>query len=216
MQNPRSLFLKNLRLLLRNPRSLRLRNARDVRRLVLVVAVSAGLAALGSLAGSKLSQDAPVSASQAVERLCNVASVHDGDSMRVQCPGFSKTLPIRLEQIDAPELDQAFGLQSRDFLRALCPVGRETRVLDMGKDIYNRHLGRVFCGDVDVNAALVRAGMAWVYDHYADDPQLYRLQDEARAQRQGLWASRKQPVAPWTFRYQKRNKKSVAAPKVSR
>src|SRR5690606_40366068 len=54
---------------------------------------------------------------------CEVRSVHDGDSMRVKCPGERQTLRVRMNQIDAPELDQAFGKQARDQLRTLCPVG---------------------------------------------------------------------------------------------
>lgn len=141
-----------------------------------------------------------------VIRTCRVSSIHDGDSMRARCPGFKDTLRIRLEQIDAPELDQAYGVASRDYLRELCPRGQQVIIHDMGLDIYNRHLGRVYCQGVDVNAAMVRAGAAWVYDHYADDPELYRLQTEARTKRRGLWA-RRDPVAPWTFRYRQRKAK---------
>lgn len=141
-----------------------------------------------------------------VVRNCKVTSIHDGDSMRVRCPGFRKTLPIRLDQIDAPELDQSYGTKSRDFLRSLCPLETSVVVHELGKDRYDRHLGRVFCADVDVSAAMVESGSAWVYDHYADDSRLYRLQKAAKAEGRGLWADKKGAIAPWTFRYQRRQK----------
>ena len=60
-------------------------------------------------------------------------------------------------------------------------------------------VGRVSCGGVDANAAQVRRGMAWVYDRYAKDKTLYRLQDEARSSGRGLWIDRN-PMAPWDWR----------------
>lgn len=141
---------------------------------------------------------------KATVRQCRVTSIHDGDSMRVRCPGYKDTLRIRMDQIDAPELDQAYGIRSRDFLRSLCPKGEQAVVHDLGADSYNRRLGRVFCNDVDVNAAMVKAGAAWVYDYHASDQSLYPLQDAARAQKRGLWAGPEKPVAPWDFRYRQR------------
>ncbi len=140
-----------------------------------------------------------------VVRACTVSSVHDGDSLRARCPGFKKTLRIRLDQIDAPEIGQAYGTHSRDLLRALCPVRSAVEIHDLGPDRYGRTLARVFCKDKDANAAMVAAGAAWVYDHYADDRKLYALQDEARRERRGLWAAGTTPVAPWEFR--RRNRK---------
>lgn len=141
-----------------------------------------------------------------VERQCTVTSVHDGDSMRVRCPGFRDTLRIRLHQIDAPELDQAHGVRSREFLRSICPLGATTTVRDYGADDYNRRLGRVYCNGIDANAAMVESGAAWVYTYHATDPQLYQLQEQAQTLKRGLWAtsSGKKPLAPWDFRYQQR------------
>lgn len=137
-------------------------------------------------------------------RTCKVTSIHDGDSMRVRCPGYNDTLRIRLDQIDAPELDQDHGKKSRDHLRSLCPIGKTAIVHDLGRDNYNRRLGRLFCNDVDVNAAMIESGSAWVYDYHATDKNLSSLQDKARSAKRGLWSARKKPVPPWDFRYQQR------------
>ena len=139
-------------------------------------------------------------------RTCKVTSIHDGDSMRVRCPGYKDTLRIRLDQIDAPELDQAHGIKSRNHLRSMCPIGKTALVQDLGRDDYDRVLGRVFCNDVDINAAMIASGSAWVYDYHATDKSLSSLQDRARSTKQGLWAAQKKPVPPWDFRYQQRRR----------
>lgn len=142
----------------------------------------------------------PVWAEKPVTELfCKVTSVHDGDSMRVRCPGDRNTIPVRMDQIDAPELDQAHGIKSRDYLRSICPVNATARIEHPGRDQYNRMLGKVYCNDIEVNAAMVKSGSAWVYNRYVIDKSLYDLQDQAREQRLGLWANR-QAQAPWKFR----------------
>ena len=127
--------------------------------------------------------------------------------MRVRCPGFKRTLPIRLNYIDAPETDQAYGIWARDQLRQLCEKGSTVTVLDQGKDVYNRHLGQVHCNGIHANAAMVEQGAAWVYEYYApEDSELYELQAQAKAKKRGLWKA-DNPLAPWDFRYQQRKKR---------
>ena len=137
-------------------------------------------------------------------RYCRVISVHDGDSMRMRCPGFRNTLRIRLDQIDAPELTQAHGKKSREFLRSLCPHRSSAVLHDLGVDSYNRHLARIYCQGIDVNAAMVKSGAAWVYDYHASDRDLYRLQNAAQAQKRGIWSGPAKPTPPWEFRYRQR------------
>ncbi len=110
----------------------------------------------------------------------------------------------RLDGIDAPEIDQTYGIKSRDFLRSMCPIGKKAVVHDLGADTYDRRLGRVFCNDIDVNAAMVESGSAWVYDYHATDKSLNSLQSSARSKKRGLWAAGNKPVPPWDFRYQQR------------
>lgn len=141
----------------------------------------------------------PIQAQQAADLHCNITSVHDGDSLRVRCPGYKKTIPIRLSQIDAPELQQAYGIQSRNHLRSVCPVGAAVIVKNPSQDQYQRTLGEVLCNGTDVNTAMLESGSAWVYDQYVHDRSLYALQDSARSQKLGLWANSK-AQAPWLFR----------------
>lgn len=136
---------------------------------------------------------------------CTINSVHDGDSMRVLCPGERGTLRVRMHQIDAPELEQAHGIQSRNYLRKLCPTGSTVIIRSEGRDQYDRLLGDVSCGGKNVNEEMVAAGAAWLYDRHVEDRSLYRLQDKARDERRGLWAG-KNPQKPWQWRYEQRHR----------
>lgn len=126
-----------------------------------------------------------------------VVSIADGDTLTI-LDGGARQVNVRLAEIDAPEKRQAFGARSRQSLGELCHEKRaEVSVVDV--DRYGRTVGRVTCAGVDANAAQVRRGMAWVYDRYAKNKTLYRLQDEARSAGRGLWTE-PSPVAPWDWR----------------
>ncbi|MPS26701.1 MAG: thermonuclease family protein [Alcaligenaceae bacterium] len=132
-------------------------------------------------------------------QVCTVTSVHDGDTMRLMCPSQKKSMAVRLERIDAPEIGQAGGIASRDFLRALCPVGSQARLSRHGKDRYGRTLGDVDCGHGSVQDTMLRHGQAWVYPKFITQRALVDLQGQAKAGRRGLWAL-PAPVAPWEYR----------------
>lgn len=127
-----------------------------------------------------------------------VVRVSDGDTLTVLVD--RKQIKVRLTEIDAPELHQAFGQRSRQSLGEMC-AGRAATVRSSGRDRYGRVLGRVDCDGLDANAEQVRRGMAWVYDRYVTDRALYPLQNDARATRTGLWFD-PAPTAPWVWRSQ--------------
>ena len=68
-----------------------------------------------------------------------------------------------------------------------------------GRDRYDRILGRIVVDGVDVNEALVRAGLAWHYERGAGDRRLAEAEKAARAARAGLWAEN-DPIPPWRWR----------------
>jgi endonuclease YncB( thermonuclease family) len=127
-----------------------------------------------------------------------VMKVADGDTLTMLVD--RKQVKVRLLEIDAPELHQAFGQRSKESLGEMC-AGQPATVRSTGRDKYGRTLGRVDCAGVDANAEQVRRGMAWVYDRYVTDRSLYALQNEARAAHTGLWADQ-EPTAPWLYRRQ--------------
>lgn len=130
-----------------------------------------------------------------------VVAILDGDTIDVLVD--QRPVRVRLAQIDAPEKRQAFGTRSRQMLAGL--VFRKTaRVTEEGRDRYGRVIGTVFVGGVDVNAQMVREGMAWVYRRYSTDKMLYDLEKHAVERRLGLWAD-PDPIAPWEYRRRSHN-----------
>ncbi len=125
-----------------------------------------------------------------------VVWVADGDSISVL--RGREQVKVRLVDIDAPEKAQPFGNRSKQALEALVK-GRIVRVVERGHDRYERTLGRIYRGDLDVNAELVREGMAWAIRPHAGDATLYQIEAEARKQRRGLWQDQ-EPVPPWEWR----------------
>jgi endonuclease YncB( thermonuclease family) len=138
---------------------------------------------------------------QAADVSGRVAQVHDGDTFTMTAPG-NKRIKVRLFGLDAPELDQAHGRESRRYLRELIE-GREVRVTGRGLDQYGRLLGLVHRPDgYSLSRDLAAAGQVWVYENYCDIDlcaQLREAQAEARYARRGLWSGQN-PVAPWQYR----------------
>ena len=129
--------------------------------------------------------------------MCLVISVADGDTLTVLCNG-SKQVKIRLSEIDAPEKRQPFGNRSMQSLSGMC-LQKKAKIKPQTKDRYGRTVARVICDGVDANEEQIRRGMAWVYDKYVRDQNLYSIQNKARTSKIGLWADSK-PIKPWEYR----------------
>ena len=127
----------------------------------------------------------------------DVVGVADGDTITVLRD--NKQVKVRLADIDAPEKAQPYGNKSKQALSALV-YGKAVLVVEQGHDRYKRTIGRVYQGDVDVSAEQIKQGMAWVYRKYSKDVSLLPLENEAKAQRLGLWAD-DEPVPPWEWRH---------------
>ncbi|WP_353235410.1 thermonuclease family protein [Diaphorobacter ruginosibacter] len=134
--------------------------------------------------------------------VCLILYVSDGDSVTARCrseQGSAWQTPIRIADIDAPELHQAFGMASRTQLAQLC-LHREALVTPQAHDIYGRMVARLQCGEQDAAAAQLQSGMAWLYTRdTARKAALVPLEAGARHERAGLW-SQKRPMAPWNYR----------------
>jgi endonuclease YncB( thermonuclease family) len=129
-----------------------------------------------------------------------VVGVKDGDTFEVLYDGQSER--IRLADIDCPENSQPFGKAAKKFASDLC-YGKTVIVIPKKKrDQYGRILGIVMTKDsLNVNEELIRSGMAWRYK-YSKNKALNALENEARAQRKGLWAD-EDPINPWQWRKDK-------------
>jgi len=125
-----------------------------------------------------------------------VTRVADGDSLTFQSGEIR--FRVRLLEIDAPEIRQAFGQQSKQSLAELC-LHQRARIIWSQEDRYGRKLARVWCRGIDANAEQVTRGMAWVFDRYVTDRSLYVLQDKARVAKAGLWRDTT-ATPPWDWR----------------
>lgn len=127
-----------------------------------------------------------------------VISVTDGDTIKVMHNGQPEK--IRLNGIDAPEHDQAFGQKAKTFTSDCC-FGKIVTVEGNKRDRYGRTIGEIVLPNgIDVNHEIMKAGLAWWFRKYAPhDSDLEQLEQSARDRHVGLWADA-HPVAPWDFR----------------
>jgi micrococcal nuclease len=127
-----------------------------------------------------------------------VTHVTDGDTVWVRPAGAADGVQVRLQGIDAPEICQAFGRQSREALAAHV-LHRQVRVDVRAIDVYQRTVGRVNLQGEDLGSWLVAGGYAWSA-HYRRRAGPY-AQEEAAARdaRRGLWATAA-PTEPRIFR----------------
>jgi endonuclease YncB( thermonuclease family) len=138
-----------------------------------------------------------------------VTEITDGDTLTVVTLD-DREIVVRLAEIDTPERGQPF---SRVASRALSELAfqKAVTVSYFDTDAYGRTVGRVFAGDIDVSAELVRRGVAWVYRDYARDQSLFALEEQARKAGQGLWGSPEPAVPPWEWRRGARPAQSAPA-----
>jgi len=138
-----------------------------------------------------------------------VVGVHDGDTLTLLDAQKHQT-KVRLAEIDTPESKQPYGSRSKQALSDL--VFNKTVLVDVrDTDRYGRKVGRVSVNGTDVNAALVASGAAWVYRQYSSDPELLRLEADAKAAGRGLWAlPEAQRVPPWEWRRAQRQGTTAA------
>jgi endonuclease YncB( thermonuclease family) len=127
------------------------------------------------------------------------ARVIDGDTIVID------GRHIRLEGIDAPEHGQTCarwlfgtwdcGTAAAEKLKSLIAAGPVT-CESRGDDKYGRMLGICYVNGVDINAKMVREGLAWAFVKYS---QSYVHEEEAaRAAGIGIWQGKSEPA--WLYR----------------
>lgn len=135
---------------------------------------------------------------------CRVVEVIAGDTIYIENHETSSR-KIWLAGIDAPQLKQLYGEQSRKHLSEL--VLNEYVMLEtIQPDRYGRITARLVNKDgQDINLQQIRDGYAWYYrqdDGLTDSQKITYEKAQARAQSEklGLWES--QAIPPWSFREQ--------------
>ena len=103
-----------------------------------------------------------------------VAKITDGDTLHV---GQTK---VRLTLVDTPEKEEKEPWRVATLhTKSVCPVGSTATVYvdvgqvnykgERGKDRYNRTLGVVYCGDINLNANLLENGHADIRTEYCSE-----------------------------------------------
>ena len=134
-----------------------------------------------------------------------VVGVYDGDTCTLLVG--KEEYKIRLEGIDTPEMDQAFGKRAKQALSGYI-FGKQVTAQLSGKDRYERYLGTILMDGQNVNLQMVKDGCAWHYKKYSSDEVLAEAESDARAARRGLWEAG-DAMAPWDWR-NKDSKKTAA------
>ncbi len=127
-----------------------------------------------------------------------VTQVRDGDTVWVQPLHGGEVQKVRLLGLDAPEICQPWGLQSRDALHAVLHA-HVVEVQGQYRDSYGRLLAHLSRQGRDVGAWMVANGHAWSYS-YRGRPAAYEAQQTAaQNQHLGLFAD-PQAMQPRWFR----------------
>ena len=130
-------------------------------------------------------------------RLWRVVGVQDGDT--VTClDDLNQQRRIGLADIDAPEIAQDYGKNSREALAGLV-FGRTVEAVD-GPAATGGPTARLFVDGLDVSRQMVATGNAW-QDPSSQDRSLGTDQSQAKAAKLGLWAD-PAPTPPWQYRGQ--------------
>jgi endonuclease YncB( thermonuclease family) len=129
-----------------------------------------------------------------------VISVTDGDTIDILYE--NKPLRIRLEHIDCPEIrkKQPYGAAAKKFTSDKC-FGQVVSIKHRNQiDRNKRLIGEVINADgLNVNKALVKAGLAWHFIKYSSNHEYAALEKSARAMKVGLWTD-PNPTPPWNWR----------------
>jgi micrococcal nuclease len=128
-----------------------------------------------------------------------VVGIADGDTLTLLTPEKTQAR-IRLAEIDTPEGGQPYASKAQDELSGLV-WQKNIAVRVQTTDRYGRLARRIYVGNIDVSAEMVRRGVAWVYRKYAKDQVLFKLESEARYAQRGIWGlSETERVPPWEWR----------------
>lgn len=109
-----------------------------------------------------------------------VSRVIDGDTF------YSNGGKYRLAEIDAPELSQTFGVESKMYLKRLIE-NKMVYVDVLNTDKYGRLIVRVYLNGIYISQKMVENGYAWQYSRYSKSVILCHLEQTAKNNKKGLW-----------------------------
>jgi endonuclease YncB( thermonuclease family) len=131
-------------------------------------------------------------------------SIYDGDTLRLRSPK-GKVLKVRFACVDAPELKQPLGEESRNYLRSLVNRGgNKVKVQAITVDRYGRTVAQLWNNYGLIQSQMAIAGMAYGYDQYKKDCPNWEAVESTQAQAQeaklGVWKLPNGGQRPWDYR----------------
>jgi len=94
-----------------------------------------------------------------------VTKIIDGDTIHVNDQS------IRFALASAPELSGYGGVDSRDFIQTICPVGSSVLVDEddnYPEGSYDRIVGVIYCNGMNINAELLDADLGYLAYRFCD------------------------------------------------
>jgi endonuclease YncB( thermonuclease family) len=127
-----------------------------------------------------------------------VIAITDGDTFKLLTKD-SIQIKVRLANIDCPERKQPFSKKAKQFASNSI-FGKMVTIHVSKKDRYGRSIANVLYNDsLNLSHELVKHGLAWHYIKYSKDKELQNLEDNAKANKIGLWLD-PHAIAPWEWR----------------
>ena len=130
-------------------------------------------------------------------------SIHDGDTLRVRS-SKGEILKIRFACVDAPELKQPLGEESRNYLRSMInEANGKVKVKITDTDRYGRSVAELWTKLGLLQSRMAAAGMAFAYDQYSKDcPNWDAVKSSEKSAMEfklGVWRS-PNFQRPWDYR----------------
>jgi endonuclease YncB( thermonuclease family) len=161
-------------------------------RLVLALAACCALGLGGSV------RAAPPKAAASGKTVQGIVSqVTDGDTLWLK-PPEGKPIEVRLRDIDAPEICQPWGEESRKALSELT-LNKVATLQIFARDTYGRAVGTLMIEETNVSRFMVENGHAWSTRSRWDQGPLVKQEKLARALTRGLH-SQGGAIQPWEWR----------------
>lgn len=126
-----------------------------------------------------------------------VTHVQDGDTF------YSYKKCFRIAEIDAPELKQPYGIQSKLFLKKLI-FNKIVYVQNIGTDRYGRAIAKVYINRIYLPEILISNGQVFWYQKYSNNIKLKILQNKAKINNIGLW--KYNLTTPSKFKYETKHR----------
>jgi len=135
-------------------------------------------------------------------------SIHDGDTLRVRS-SKGEVLKVRFACIDAPELKQPMGEESRNHLRSLInEAGGKVKLQVIETDRYGRSVAELWTKKGLLQSQMTASGMAFAYDQYSKNcpnwDAVKSAEKTAIEYRLGVWRS-PNFQRPWDWRKANKN-----------